>query len=728
MNYISAKFCFMKKIIAVFLLLPSAVFAQNGLITLEDIFVKGAYLSKGIDDLRSMNDGEHYTLNEEGKSIVKYEYATGNKNGDFFNVAETNGAVQSFIDYSFNDDETAILLTTDMERRYRWATYDINYVYDIKTKKTIKLSDRGKQMYADFAPAGNKIAYVIDNNLFYKDLNTNTEYQVTTDGKWKSIINGGSDWVYEEEFTLIRSFEWSPDGNYIAYYRFDETEVPEFDLMTYKGNLYPQNYEYKYPKVGEQNSKVEIYIYDLKAQKVQKVNIAKPYEYIPRIKWMNDSKGLCVFTLNRLQNDLELFLANPLNGNTVSMLHETSPTYIEINDDLTFLPDNKSFIWRSEMDGWNHLYLYDISGKQIQQITKGEWDVDGIKGFDETTQTIYYMSTEASIFERHLYAIQLDGSKKKKLTSRGGNNTVNFSNGYKYFINDNSSMMVPDYITLCDQSGKVIRTLQDNKNLNEKITSLKINKPEYFKFTTTENVSLNGYMIKPADFDPKKKYPVFMFLYGGPGSQKVIEGYDGVQMMWHEMLCQQGYIVVCVDNRGTGARGRDFRTVTYKQLGKYETDDQIEAAKWLSKQSYVDRSRIGIWGWSYGGYMSSLCITRGADVFKMAIAVAPVTNWKFYDSVYTERYMGTPQTNPDGFDANAPMAYADLLKGKYLLVHGTGDDNVQFQNSIEWINALINNNKQFDLMIYPDRNHNIRGGNTRLHLYTLLTDFVLENL
>ena len=719
----------MKKfVLSAFLLCPFILFAQNGLITLEDIFVNNIYTAKGIEDLRSMNDGLHYTINEDGKAIVKYEYATGNKNGDLFNVAETKGAVQSFMDYALNDDETAVLLTTDMERRYRWATYDENYIYDFKSKKTIKLSDRGKQMYADFAPQDNKIAYVIDNNLYYKDLNNNTEYEVTSDGKWKSIINGGSDWVYEEEFTLIRAFEWSPDGNYIAYYRFDETAVPEFDLMTYKGNLYPQNYEYKYPKVGEKNSKVDIYIYNLKTHKSQKVNISKLYEYIPRIKWTNDGKALCVFTLNRLQNDLELFLADPESGNTTSMLHETSPTYLEINDDLTFLPDNQSFIWRSEMDGWNHLYLYDMSGKLIRQITKGEWDVDGMKGYDAETQTIYYMSTEASIFERHLYSIGLDGSKKKKLTARSGSNTIDFSSGYKYFINTNSSMLVPYYITLCDNSGKVIRVLQDNEKLNEKISELKIKKPEYFKFTTSEGVTLNGYMIKPSDFDSKKKYPVFMTLYGGPGSQEVIEGYDGVKMMWHEMLTQKGYIIACVDNRGTGARGKDFRTITYKQLGKYETDDQIETAKWLAKQSYVDGSRIGIWGWSYGGYMSSLCITRGADVFKMAIAVAPVTNWKFYDSVYTERYMGTPETNPNGFDANAPMAYADLLKGKYLLVHGTGDDNVHFQNSIEWINALISNNKQFEMMIYPDRNHSIRGGNTRLHLYTLLTDFVMENL
>ncbi len=720
----------MKKVSAILLnfIFITVAFAQSGLITVDDIWTNYAFYSNGIDDLRSMNDGTHYTVNAEGKGIVKYEYESGDKNGDVFNVNQTGGAVENFMNYAFNDDETAVLLTTDMERRYRWATYDENYVYDFKTKKTTKLSDKGKQMYADFAPKGNRIAYVIDNNLYFKDLNTNAESQITTDGKWKQIINGGSDWVYEEEFTLVRSFEWSPDGSKIAYFRFNEEEVPEFDLTKYKGQLYPQIYAYKYPKVGENNSTVEVFIYDIAAHKTTKVNLTKSYEYIPRIKWTYDGSALCVFTMNRLQNDLELFLADPATGATRSMLHETSKTYIEINDDLTFLPDNKTFIWKSELDGWYHLYQYDLSGKMINQITKGNWDVSEFKGYDPETQTLYYMGTQESLFERHLYAVSLDGKKTKKLTTRYGSNTVDFSEGFKFFINTNSTMMQPDYISLCDNKGKEIRVLEDNKDLQAYVSSLKITKPEFFNFTTSEGVQLNGYMIKPADFDATKKYPVFMTLYGGPGSQEVIEGFDGFNMMWHQSLAQKGYIIVCVDNRGTGARGRDFRTVTYGQLGKYETDDQIEAAKWLAKQNYVDGSRIGIWGWSYGGYMSSLCITRGADVFKMAIAVAPVTNWKFYDSIYTERYMGTPETNPNGFDDNAPMAYADLLKGNYLLVHGTGDDNVHFQNSVEWINALIKNNKQFDMMIYPDRNHGIYGGNTRSHLYHLMTDYVLENL
>ena len=720
--------CNMKKILVICFLAAAVQAVGQSTISVADLWATYRFYQSGIDDLRSLNNGSQYTLNVDGTSIEKFDYENGKSAGEMFNVSQTGGAIANFADYKFNDDETAILLTTEMKPRYRHATYDENYVFEIATKKTTRLSERGLQMYADFAPKGNKIAYVIDNNLFYKDLTTNNEVQITNDGKWNYIINGGSDWVYEEEFALIRSFEWSPNGDMIAFYKFDESEVPQFDMMTYKGQLYPENYEFKYPKVGERNSKVEIYIYNIKTNGITRVNINKDYEYIPRIKWNNDGSGLVITTLNRLQNDLELFIADPVSGNTRSLFQEKATYYLEINDDLTFLKDNKSFIWRSEMDGYAHLYLYDMQGKLVNRITSGNFEVTEVLGVDETAKVVYYMSTEESPFERHLYAVSLDGKKKTKITTRFGANQVDFSKGFKYFINTNSTFMQPSYITLCDNKGKEIRVLEENIELIEEIKSLDIAAPEMFSFTTSEGVSLNGYMIKPDDFDPKKKYPVFMTVYGGPGSQEVIQGYDGFNMMWHQMLAQKGYIIVCVDNRGTGGRGRDFRQVTYGQLGKYETDDQIEAAKYLAKQPYVDGARIGIWGWSYGGYMAGLCITRGADVFKMAISVAPVTNWKYYDNIYTERYMGTLQSNPNGFDANAPMAFADKLKGNLLLVHGTGDDNVHFQNSVEFINALVKNNKQFDLMIYPDRNHGIYGGSTRMHLYTLMTDYILENL
>ena len=718
----------MKKLVLfAFIAISGLVYGQST-ISLEDIWLKNRFYQKGIDDIRSMADGSHYTVNEEGKAIVKYEYETGKKMGSVFSVNQTGGAVSQFSDYKFNDNETAVLLTTMSKPRYRNAAYEENYVFNLKSQKTTRLSERGLQMYATFAPVGNNVAYVVDNNLFYKDLESNDELQVTTDGKWNSIINGGSDWVYEEEFTLVRAFEWSPDGNMLAYFKFDESDVPEFDMTTYKGQLYPQNYSFKYPKVGEKNSKVEIYVYNLTTKKTQKINITKSYEYIPRIKWTNDSKGLVVFTLNRLQNDLELFMAEPASGVCRPFFHETDKYYLDINDDLTFLNDNKSFIWKSEMDGFSHLYLYDMTGKLLNKITSGNFEVSALLGVDEKNKLVYYMSNESSLYEQQLYVIQLDGKNKKQLTSRAGSNRVLFSKGFQYFINNNSSFMQPAYITLCNNSGNVVRVLEDNSALQADINGLSIKAPEYISFTTADGVKLNGYIIKPYDFDANKKYPVIMRVYGGPGSLEAKQGYDGFKMMWHQMMAQKGYITVCIDNRGTAGRGRDFRQTTYGQLGKYETDDQIEAAKWLSTLPYIDGSRIGIWGWSYGGYMAGLCITRGADVFKVAVSVAPVTNWKYYDNIYTERYMGTLESNPTGFDANAPMAYADKLKGNYLLIHGTGDDNVHFQNSAEWINALIKNNKQFDLMIYPDRNHGISGGNTRYHLYTLMTDFWMENL
>lgn len=718
----------MKRIIFGVLISICAVSQAQSLISLEDIWLKNRFLAKNINEIRSMNDGVHYTINEGGTAIVKFEYETGNKNGNIFSVAQTNGAVTKFLKYKFNQTESALLLTAASQSRYRHATFDENYVYDLATGKTTKLSEQGLQMYADFSPKGNNVAYVVDNNLYYKDLNINTAFQITTDGKLNEIINGGSDWVYEEEFALIKAFEWSPDGNMIAFFKFDETAVPQFDMTTYKGQLYPQNYSFKYPKVGEPNSKVDIYIYNLNTKKTQKVSINKSYEYIPRIKWTNDANGLIVFTLNRLQNDLELFIADPLTGGSRSFFHETAKYYLDINDDLTFLNDNKHFIWNSEQDGFNHLYLYNMDGKLINQITSGNFEVSELLGVDESNKLVYYMSNESSPFEQQLYAVSLDGKEKVLVTKQKGSNKVIFSKGYKYFINTNTSFLQPAYITLCGKNGKTIRVLEDNAALQSDIKSLNINAPEFFSFTTTDNIELNGYIIKPFDFDPNKKYPVIMRVYGGPDSQEAKQGYDGFKMMWHQMMAQKGYITVCVDNRGTGARGRDFEQVVYGQLGKYETDDQIEAAKWLAKQSYVDAGRIGIWGWSYGGYMAALSITRGADVFKAAISVAPVTNWKYYDNVYTERYMGTMETNPTGFDANAPIAFANELKGSYLLIHGTGDDNVHFQNSAEWISALIKNNKQFDLMVYPDKNHSIMGGNTRYHLYTLMTDFLMENL
>lgn len=714
-----------RKHLWVLFLLPTAIFAQNGAITVEDIWQNFKYMPRYLSELRSMNDGEHYSVNE-GNAIVRYAFATGEAVDTIFSASEKDFPY-GYSSYTFNDDESALLLATEMESRYRYATFENNYAVDLKKGSVMPLTSTGKQMYADFAPADNKVAYVIDNDLYYTDLNAKEEVRITTDGLLNSIINGGSDWVYEEEFALVRAFEWSPDGKKIAYYRFDETAVKEFTMPFYRGDVYPEMYSFKYPKVGEVNATLSIWIYDLESGQKVPSKIGTP-EYIPRIKWI-DSANLCVTTMNRLQNELQLMRVDAATGNATTLFTETADTYIEINDDLTFLQDGNGFIWRSEMDGYSHLYHIGMDGKVIKQITSGNWDVTEFMGYDPANSLVYYMSAEKSPLESHLYVVRLDGYKKRQLTTEAGTNNITFSNGFKYYVNTHSSLNEPYVYTLYNNSGKVVRVLEDNAALKAKMDDLQIADAEFFQFTTSENVTLNGYMIKPANFDPGKKYPVFMYVYGGPGSQTVNNSYGGLNYFWFQMLAQKGYIVVSVDNRGTGARGRDFRTVTYKNLGKYETMDQIEAARWLGSQSYVDADRIGIFGWSYGGYMTALCLTKGADVFKAGISVAPVSNWKYYDNIYTERYMGTPETNPDGFDTNSPTSYTDLLKdGSLLLVHGTGDDNVHWQNSAELINALVKSNKQFDLMIYPNRNHGIYGGTTRLNLYTKMTNFLLENL
>lgn len=698
-----------------------SAFCQNK-ITLEDLWIKYAYYPKSIYGLSSMNDGLHYTIQNE-HTIEKYDYKTG-KLQQSFSFKQGAGQIE-FDGYSFSDDESKVLLATEQEAIYRHSTREKNIVYDLKKQTATPLSDKGKQMYATFSPAENKVAYIINNNLYYKDLDKNQEVQITTDGVATKIINGGSDWVYEEEFVLVRAFEWSPDGKKIAYLRFDETDVPLFEMPIYKGGLYPKNDEFKYPKVGEKNSNVTLYVYDLTTGKNDMINIPESYEYIPRIKW-NTKGELVFFTMNRLQNDLKLWSVGS-DHKAVVFFEEKAPSYLEIHDNLTFLNDG-SFIWTSEADGYNHIYHYDAGGKLIRQLTRGNWEVTKFYGIDEEKKTLYYESAEVSPLERHTYSIQLDGKNKKQITTREGVNDVEFTSGFQYYICRHSGAGIAPSTTLYDKSGKEVRVLIDNNDLNKKLDDMQLKKPEFFSFQNSEGSSLNGYMIKPADFDAGKQYPVLMFVYGGPGSQQVMKQWGGFNYLWFQMLAQQGYIVACVDNRGTGARGRDFRTCTYQQLGKFETEDQIEAARYLGRQSYIDKDRIGIFGWSYGGYMSSLCITRGADVFKMAIAVAPVTNWKFYDSIYTERYMGTRESNPKGYDSNAPIAFADKLKGKYLLVHGTADDNVHWQNTAEMINALVKANKQFSQFSYPDRNHGIYGGTTRYHLYTMMTNFIQENL
>lgn len=697
-------------------------------ITLEDIYKKGVFRQKSISGLISMNDGEHFTTLEKSRKIVKYSYKTGEVVEIIYNTIEADFDIE---DYAFSNDETKILIAVNADYVYRRSYYADYYIYDIKTKKLSKLSDKGKQQFAAFSPDNSKIAFARNNNLFIKDLSQNKEYQITQDGKFNHIINGGTDWVYEEEFGFTKAFFWSPKGDQIAYYKFDESEVKVFNMTKYNEDLYPENYAFKYPKAGEKNSVVSIHVYDLDSKQTKTMDVGNETDqYIPRIKWTKDNHKLAVIRENRLQNYIEILIANTQTTKSEVIFEEKNDRYIErINDwYMTFTEDGTKFIINSERDGWNHLYLYDIEGNLIKQLTEGNWEVTNFYGIDNKAQIIYYQSAEESCLNRAVYCVKLDGSKKKKLSEKKGNNSAVFSNGFKYYINYYTNIKTPRYITLHNKKGKLIRVLEDNKKLTQTVQDYGFSPIEFITINTpSSDWDLNAAMIKPNNFDPNKKYPLLIFLYGGPGSQVVQDSWIRRQA-WHQMLAQKGYVVVYVDNRGTGGRGEEFKKMTYGQLGKYETIDQIEAAEYLSSLPYIDENRTGIWGWSYGGFMSTSCLFLGSDVFEMAIAVAPVTSWRFYDSIYTELYMGLPQDNPGGYDNNSPLNHTEKLKGKFLLVHGTADDNVHFQNSIRLSEKLVQDNKQFEMQFYMDKNHGIYGGNTSIHLFTRLTNFILENL
>ena len=702
------------------------------MIDLKDIWKNYTFSSETVRGVRSMNDGKNYTVLERGKSgvnLVQYNYKTGKKAATLINAEDLvfNSKPLRMQSYEFSSDEKKVLIGTEIEAIYRRSSKANFFVYDLKSKKIEQLAKEDKQMYADFSPSGNKVAYVMNNNLFFKDFTTNKVVQITEDGEFNKIINGASDWVYEEELELSKAFQWSVNGEKLAFYRFDEAAVKQWNMKMYDG-LYPSDYQFKYPKAGEENAKVAIKIYDIASAKTIDVNLGIAYEYIPSIEWTKDANTLAVISSNRHQNEVSINVVNALTGKANTVHTEKSDTYIEMPFDVHFMADQQHFIILSEKSGYKHLYLHNIDGSLKNQITKGDWPVTEYYGINESKGIVYFQSAETTPMDRNVYAINLDGSGKKRLTKKDGTNSADFSNSFTYFINYHTTANTPNYVSLNNASGNTIRVLKDNQNLSQTLAEYEIGEKTFFSFKTSQNVELNAWMIKPPNFDETKKYPVFLTIYGGPGSQTVTNSWGGSNFFWHQLLAQKGYIVVSVDNRGTGARGVDFKKLTYKQLGKYETEDQVEAAKYFASLPYVDGSRIGVQGWSYGGYMSSLCLLKGADYFKAAIAVAPVTNWRFYDSIYTERYMQTPQENEDGYDDNSPINHVEKLRGKYLLVHGMADDNVHLQNTSEMISALVDADKQFDLFVYPNKNHGIYGGNTRYHLYTKMTNFVLENL
>jgi len=708
---------------------PFALVAQTKEITNEEIW-NFEFSSERLEEIHPLTTVSQYTVLEVDRrtrtsKVVAYDYVTANVTEEIVNSA-TSALVPFFTSYSFSKDEKKLLLESETEPIYRRSKRAKYFVYDRTTNKTSLLFG-SKIQEPKFSPDGSKVAFVFERNLYVKDLGANSIEQITSDGS-EHIINGLSDWVYEEEFGFVRAFDWNADGSALAFMQFDETLVPTYSMDVIGDNLYPFPYTFKYPKAGETNSVVGLYLYSLADKNVTSILLGdeKPY-YIPRIKFSPNKNKLMVQTINRHQNHLQLWSYDIQQRTAQVILEERENTYVDVHDNLKFLKD-ESFLWTSERDGYNHLYHYKADGTLKKQLTQGNWEVTRFFGVQEKTKEVYYASVEPGSTERAVYSVKLNGSRKRALSPENGTNGVAFSADYKYYIHTFEDSNTPTQYNLrSTATGKIIRPIEDNADLKNKLSNYSLSTKEFSTIEINGN-ELNMWMIKPKDFDPNKKYPLLMYQYSGPGSQKVANSWNDTNDFWHQSLVQKGYIVACVDGRGTGFKGTAFKKVTYKQLVHFETLDQIEVARKLGQKPFIDAERIGIWGWSYGGHMSTNCILKGNDVFSLAIAVAPVTSWRFYDTIYTERFMQTPQENPEGYDLNSPFNYPELLKGDYLLIHGSGDDNVHLQNTMRMAEALVQANKPFELMIYPDKNHGIYGGNTRLHLYNKMTNFILNKL
>lgn len=707
----------------------SVSYAQNDTISLEDIWTKGTFSAAAVPGFNVLPDGKNYTKTEKNGDIAIYQLKSGKPSGvllsaqDLIYKKDTIRVAQ----FSLNEDGSKMLLFDQASPIYRHSTAYKVYVYDVKTKN-IETIDTAKILHATFSPDGKKVAYVAANNLFVKDLITKQTNQITTDGQRNKIINGNCDWVYEEEFSFTQAYEWSPNSESIAFYKFDESQVKDYTLFYERGNTYPEAYTFKYPKAGESNSIVSIHIHHLNNNKTIVTDVgSQTDQYIPRIKWTNDPNKLAITRLNRHQNHLELLFADAQSGNTALVYEEKNKYYIDITDNLYFLPDGKSFIFSSERDGYNHLYKLNWTSNQLTQLTKGTDELKDVIAVDLKNNKIYYTVVE-NVLNTAFYMMDIANLRTTKLSGTSGTYSVNPCQGLSYFVLKYANANTPPVFTLIDAKGKTVRVLENNKKLKEKMSQYALSTPEFITIPNEAGETLNAYMMKPAAFDANKKYPVLMYQYSGPGSQRVVNSFTLDNYWWHQFLTQKGYIIVVADGTGTGGRGEEFKKKTYLQLGKLESEDQIAVAKYLGNQAYVDAARIGIWGWSFGGFMSSTCIFKAPDVFKAAIAVAPVSNWRYYDNIYTERFMRTPQENAKGYDDNSPIHMAKNLKGKFLLVHGIADDNVHLQNATELSKTLVDNNKDFDAMFYTNKDHGIHGGYTRIHLYKKMTTFILNNL
>jgi len=711
--------------------------ASNGLLSLEKIWFSREYSPKMVAGFKYLKDGKSYCKieDQEGYKVCKqYDVATGAEGKVLFSTQQilVDQKPIQFESFQFSADEQLVLFSNGFEAVYRHSGKSNVWVYNLNTKTLQKITDH-KIMYATLNALGNRVAFVSDNNLFYYDLSKNKTVQVTKDGKKNAIINGAVDWVYEEEFTMSRGFEWSPDGQYLAYYRFDETQVPEFGMDIY-GSLYPKRETWKYPKAGEPNSKVQVYIHSVGKSKSMLCNTQdlvsasnnNPFDhYLPRIQWMNN-QALCVQKLNRLQNHLQILQFAYAQPNAKVIYSETNDKYVEVVD-WTYSEGSLKAFFTSEKSGYKHLYALDAQN-QVVALSSGAWEIDQVLGIDQVKQVVYFTSGKDNPSERQLYVLSIADKSIKALTTEKAWHNIRFSPGFNYFTDQYSTLQKPAITALKEANGNLVKILEDNTTLSNKLADLSLGQVKFGHFTSVDSVELDYWQILPAQFDSTKRYPVLFFVYGGPGHQTVQNMWSGANYMWYQYLAQKGYMVITIDNRGSGGRGEAFKKMTYLNLGKYETIDYIAAAKYFGQQSYVDAKRIGIFGWSYGGFMASSCITKGADYFKAAVAVAPVTNWRYYDNIYTERYMRTPQVNADGYDNNSPINHVAKIKGKYLIIHGTADDNVHFQNAAEMIKTMNDQNIPYDAEIYPNTNHGIGGGKTRWHLFNKITDFLLLNL
>lgn len=688
-------------------------------ITMDKIY-SGYYYSRGIMGVFSLKDGEHYTVIEP-EGIAKYAYKTSQKVG--YLVRE------SVEDYQLSNDESKILLLKKSKPVYRHSFLGQFEVKNLHTGKIISLNCGNFVQEPRFSPDASKVAFVSENNLFYQDLETGNIVQITHDGEQNKIINGLSDWVYEEEFGHARQYEWTKNSDAIVFVKSDESAVPEMNIQLYERQIYPQDFRFKYPKAGEANSLVSAHLYQLENRKLSALDLSgfKHY-YIPHVVQTAKGDEMILITSQRTQNALDILKVNTKTGNITKLFTETDEKWIETDEvKMAFLDDN-SFLWASERSGFRHLFWYSADGKLKKQITKGNWDVTDYYGFSPKTKEIFIQTNQTGSINKVIAKVNINTGKNMLLSASEGIHKADFNKNFSYFIETSSSSGKPHVYTLKNGNGEVVRQLHNNDTVLQKLKNDHWVEKEFFTIPNAVGDQMNAWIIKPENFDPHKKYPLFMYQYSGPGSQSVKNEWDNRNDTWFNYLAQQGYIIACVDGRGTGGKGTKYKKSTYMNLGKYEIEDQIHAAKWFGNQSYIDKNRIGIFGWSFGGYMASLALTKGADVFKLGIAVAPVTNWRYYDTIYTERFMRTPQENPTGYDDNSPTTHARLMKGKFLMIHGTADDNVHFQNAMEFSEALIQHNKKFEFMAYPDKNHGIYGGNTTRHLYEKMTDFILNHL